>query len=141
MVNDTEPANTGQNTTSCVSLHSVLGKPLLWASCRHHIGEVVVERVFTDGLKMEVSKSPYVAIFDRFKSVYHLLPHSDIKVFDFPTIDQGLTDKVHEIVDLCTKVLPKPFIRGDYKELLQLNLLYFKGKDFERFEREKSSKY
>ena len=33
-------------------------------------------------------------------------------------------------------MLPKPFIRGDYKELVQLTLLYFKVKDsdFERFE-------
>ena len=78
MVNGIEPANTGQNTASCLFLQSVLGKPLLWACCRHYIGEVVVEHVFTDGLNMEVSKSPDVALFDRFKSVFQLLPHSDI---------------------------------------------------------------
>ena len=66
MVFDTTSSNTGTQTAACVTLQNTISKPLLWFACRHHVGEVVLGHVW-DVLKIEVSKSPKIQIFQRFR--------------------------------------------------------------------------
>ena len=56
MVFDTTAYNTGHKTAACISIQRVLDTPLLWLACRHHIGEVVLGKVW-DALGVECSKS------------------------------------------------------------------------------------
>lgn len=58
-------ASTGHESAACVSLQAVLGRPLLWLACRRHVGEVVLKHVWR-ALKIEVSKSPEVTLFQRY---------------------------------------------------------------------------
>ena len=74
MVFDTTSANTGHKTAACISIQRDLDKSLLWLACRHHIGEVLLEHVWRD-LAVEVSKSPDVTVFTRFRDKWSQLTH------------------------------------------------------------------
>ena len=74
MVFDTTSANTGHKTAACISIQRDLDKSLLWLTCRHHIGEVLLEHVWRD-LAVEVSKSPDVTVFTRFRDKWSQLTH------------------------------------------------------------------
>ena len=47
-----------------------------------------------------------------------------ISDLDFPNIDERLVQKKLEIVELCKNVQKQEYIRGDYRELIDLVLLY-----------------
>ena len=66
MVFDTTASNTGHVSGACISIQRDLNHALLWSACRHHVGEVILTHVFED-LQIEVSKSPDVALFTRFR--------------------------------------------------------------------------
>ena len=74
MVFDTNSPNTGHKTAACISIQRDLDKSLLWLACRHHIGEVLLEHVWRD-LAVEVSKSPDVTVFTRFRDKWSQLTH------------------------------------------------------------------
>ena len=66
MVFGTTDSNRGHVTATCVNIQQALVRPLIWAACRHHIGEVIPAPVFND-LKIETPKPPEVSVFNRFK--------------------------------------------------------------------------
>jgi len=72
MVFDTTSANTGHLSAACISIQEKLGRQLLWCPCRHHIGEIIISRVWK-ALNIEQSKSLEVSIFSRFRTSFHLL--------------------------------------------------------------------
>jgi hypothetical protein len=43
LVFDTTASNTGHKTAACVALQEQVERPLLWFSCRHHIGEILAK--------------------------------------------------------------------------------------------------
>ena len=47
-----------------------------WSGCRHQIGEVLLNHIFTD-LKVETSRSPEVTLFTRLRDNWDLVPHKD----------------------------------------------------------------
>lgn len=52
------------------------------------------------------------------------MEYQDIKDLDFPRIPSSLQEKRAAIIDLCKEALKGDFVRGDYKELVKLTLLY-----------------
>lgn len=42
---DTTSANTGKFAGACILLEALLGHPLLWTACRHHMYEIVLSKV------------------------------------------------------------------------------------------------
>jgi hypothetical protein len=138
MVFDTTSSNTGYLTGACIAIQRDLKKHLLWFACRHHIGEVILSHVW-ESLQIEVSKSPEVTIFTRFKDRWSQLTHSENSDLNFPPIEEDiLLEKKVQIIGLCNKLLDKKFnnfVRCDYRELVDLTLLYLSGPD------DKSSKF
>ena len=63
---DTTSVNTGHVTAACICMQEKLQRPLLWCACRHHIGEIMLSRVW-DSLKIETSKSHQISIFSRLR--------------------------------------------------------------------------
>ena len=87
MIFDTTPSNTGHITAGCVSVQDILGRPLLRAACRHHIGELILTSVW-DALSIEIAKSPDIPLFERLRCKFDSLSYSD-----FSDINQSLVDK------------------------------------------------
>ena len=57
---------TGHLSAACVSLQNKLGRPLLWFTCRKHIGEIILTHVW-EFLKIETSRAPDIELFKRFR--------------------------------------------------------------------------
>ena len=123
---DTTSSNTGHLTAACVAIQRELGSPLLWLACRHHIGEVILDEVWNVS-KIETSKSPDVTIFKSFREKWDHISHYDTSDLSFPKSQKKLQQKKDAIINLLKDSLLAEFTRGDYKELVQLSLLYLSG--------------
>ena len=137
MAFDTTASNTGHVTAACVMLQQHLDRPLLWSGCRHHIGELMLSHVFSD-LKIEMSKSPDVTLFTRFRSNYDLLPYSgeqQLRLFDpqpFPVAALDLLQQCRAtVLHLTDSQLD--LHRDDYKEFAELCALNLKADADEPF--------
>ena len=69
---DMTGSNTRHVTAACITIQQRLGQTLLWTACRHHVGEIILTRVFSDH-QIETSKSPDVTLFTRFRKHFKLL--------------------------------------------------------------------
>ena len=130
---DTTASNTGHLTAGCVAIQRELGIPLLWLACRHHIGEVILDEVWSD-LKIETSKSPDIAIFKEFREKWNHISHGDTNSLSYPKIDRKLQSTKESVLVLLHEALKAEYTRGDYKELVKLSLLYLTGDCEDGFE-------
>ena len=133
MAFDMTASNTGHVSAACVTLQQQLGRPLLWSGCRHHIGELVLSHVFAD-LNIEVSKSPDVSLFVRFRSRYDLLPFSgaqQLRPFDYALpISAAALDLLKTCQATALNVTrSQVHARDDYKEFAELRGLYLGNAD------------
>ena len=117
MVCDTTASNTGHVSAACITLQQKVKKHLLWAMCRHHIGELIVSHVFKE--LFEASKAPEVKLFVRLQKVFDQLAHTDPQkitfavnyVTELPSILQNLRNSFLGVVHNMSKnTLP----RDDY---------------------------
>lgn len=125
---DTTSSNTGRLKGACVLLEIKLQRTLLWLACRHHVYEIFLRSAYE--AYFPGTKAPTVAIFRAFKSQWNELDKTKFEpgIRD-KKIKSILTDEVRqELVDFCKKELKKKIFRDDYKELLQL-VLIFLGED------------
>ena len=61
---------------------------MLWAACRHHVGEIILTHVW-DCLEVEVSKSPEITVFQRFRSMYGSISSADLDgLLRFPRVQK-----------------------------------------------------
>ena len=67
---DTTASNAGTKGGICLRLQKEIGRELLHLACRHHISEIMLEKVF--GMQY-VSKSPEIELFTHFEDICHLL--------------------------------------------------------------------
>ena len=108
MTFDTTASKTGHVSIDYVTIQRQLQLALLWSGCRHHIGEVHLNHVFND-LKIDVSKSPDMTLFTRFRKNFdklqhntdHLLAHLDLTLCTGPA--QTLLEDCRAIIIQLTK--------------------------------------
>ena len=136
MVFDTTSVNTGAISAGCISLQTSLNKKLLWLACRHHIGERVLLHAW-NSLEIEDSRSPNSSLFKNFQNKFTSFEHTKINKLYFPVIPPCLKEKRAVIENLCKEFLNVKQIRGDYRELAILTLVYLKKipASFKRFQR------
>lgn len=132
---DTTASNTGPVTAACVTIQLKLGKALLWSACRHHIGELIVAHVFHD-LKIEVSKSPEVSVFQRLRQNWRSLPYEGVPTVQLSRFDdtaycgaaQTLLSELR-VTARQTAQSSTDLCRDDYKEFAKLCDLYLSDDD------------
>lgn len=124
---DTTAANSGMLTGACVHLENLLGRSLLWLACRHHVLEVVLKYVFEKCCGR--SAGPDIPSFKRFQERWEFLDHKSYRTLsDEEPLDNALELLRVQMIAFLQKVLldgNNP--REDYKELLQLCLLFLGG--------------
>lgn len=120
---DTTASNTGRKKGACTLLERKLDKSVLLFGCRHHIAEVILSTVFKNFLP---STGPNVALFKRFKENW-----INIRTDDFEGGRQDLIQKIFGpfqnfelIIDFCVQQLNEKWPRNDYREFLELILLF-----------------
>src|SRR6218665_686784 len=102
-----------------------IGRELLHLACRHHISEIMLEKVF--GMQY-VSKSPEIELFGHFKNIWHLLDKSS---FSTAVEDDNMASIIATWKDSVTEFaidqLEKRQVRDDYRELLELSVVFLGG--------------
>lgn len=121
---DTTASNTGRFTGAVVRLEELLGHSLLQFPCRRHVSELMLRAAFE--LFLGKSGGPEVTMFDRFAKKW--------KNIDATKYGSGMNDEIvlknisaEECEDLkvfCHENLREKQPRGDYKELLELALVF-----------------
>ncbi len=120
---DTTASNTGLQAGACVLLEKKLGRDLISLACRHHIMELIVAKVF-DSL-MGPSSGPNIKLFQRFRDCWCSIDKSTYESgmgVDF--IASALNPVRDELINFIQKQLAIFHPRDDYRELLQLSLLF-----------------
>lgn len=120
---DTTASNTGSRGGACVLIEQKLGRKLLHLGCRHHVMEIVLAASFR--ACMGVSSGPEVLLFKRFQTGWEFI--------DKGSFESGMTDDVvrprisaekERIIEFATSQLAAHQPRDDYRELLELAILF-----------------
>lgn len=123
---DTTSVNTGRLNGAGVLLEKMLDKKLLFLCCRHHIYELVLKAVFEK--KVAVTSAPEEPLFVRFKKEWPAIKskqyHSGIEESD---VANSLKDIIDTTKTFILSQLKKPICRDDYKEFLELAMLFVGG--------------
>ena len=121
---DTTSTNTGVNNGAAYLLQKKIGRDLLLLPCRHHIYEIFLRNVFES--KLSSSSAPEVPIFERFARSWADLNRDSFKsgIEDENVRSQFTQTELDDIKNFCHQKLSKPQIRDDYKEFLQLALIF-----------------
>lgn len=120
---DTTAANTGRHIGACAILEHKFGRDLLKLACRHHVYELMLKEAFTT--KFGATSKPTVAPFDRFRDNWDNMDKSKFSPgISDPFINSKLADVKDDITEFCKNELKNSFERGDYKELLELTLIF-----------------
>lgn len=124
---DTTSSNTGPYSGSAVLLEQKFNRQLLYLPCRHHIYELVLRCVFD--FYMPSSTAPDVPMFNRLRNGWK---HIDAKSFKSGIEDETVANAISpaertEIMNFCLRNLEKKQYRDDYKEFLELTVIFLGG--------------
>lgn len=125
---DTTASNTGRLNGACILLEQLIGRNLLYLPCRRHIFELILRSVFEVKLKINTI-GPDVPIFKKFQQAW---PGIDLTIFEVGINDAYVKSMIEmnrfEIINFCLHSLQKKQCRDDYKELLELTIIFLGGK-------------
>lgn len=129
---DTTSTNSGPFSGAAVALERLLEREILYLPCRHHVYELVLREVFET--KMGKTSAPGVPCFDRFKQEWDAVK---VKPFHSGLIDDQVVRKIPVAMQVgikkfCLDQLKEKHPRDDYKEMLQLILLFL-GEKLENY--------
>lgn len=125
---DITNSNSGQYNGAAAILERLFERCLLMLPCRHHMYEIMLRGAYEANFGVTTGPSP--SIFDRFESVWNNIDQTQYEpgirnVFIRNNL-QGVSD---DIITFCRTELQKKIVRDDYKELLELTLIFL-GVDF-----------
>lgn len=109
---------------ACHLLEQKLDRDVLHLACRHHVYEIVLQGVFQE-IQVSPSTGPDIPLFKRLKNVW-----KDIDQTQFSTwlLDEDLREKLkdvaNEIVVYAKTKLKDDLPRDDYRELLELIIIF-----------------
>lgn len=122
---DTTNSNTGRGKIGGAIFHleKLLGREILYFACRHHVYEVLLRAAFES--KFGKTTGPDVPLFAQFKKAWGTFDHKKYETgIKSKRVKSVLKDSVDGLLEFCSEQLEKNFDRADYKELLELTLLF-----------------
>jgi len=124
---DTTASNTGRINGACVLLEHKIEREILFLGCRHHICEIILAAVFKKCNISSIS-GPDIPLFKRFKAKW-----ADINLENYTTghnskeIKYILGDDLDTVLNFCNQMILNTFPRDDYKEFLELIIIFLGG--------------
>jgi len=128
---DTTASNTGVHAGACVLIEKSFNRELLYFPCRNHIYEVVLSHVFK--FSYGPSSGPDIPVFKRFQAQWKSIDRSKIEPHDFSQASDVIKELKRKSVFLVRRIVSTTHQRDDYKELLQLVLLFLGEATVEEF--------
>lgn len=127
---DTTASNTGAQKGACKLFQEKLGRELVYLPCRHHILEIVIGEVFDKCLGP--SAGPNISLFKRFRenwdNIDTLKFESSVHDKDTSEIMSKWNNATQEVLNFATNALTELQPRDDYKELLELVIIFLGGR-------------
>ncbi|KAE9523392.1 hypothetical protein AGLY_015944 [Aphis glycines] len=125
---DTTASNSGRLSGACVLLEQKLGRNVLFLACRHHIFEIILQAVFIEA-KFAPSSGPDIPLFKRFIDNWKNINKNEYSVWTDDSMTFDILNNVRdEVLDFAEKRLQDCFPSDDYKEFLQLIVIFLGGK-------------
>lgn len=123
---DTTSVNTGTKNGVPVLIEEHIGHELLYLPCRHHIPELILEVVYE--IHMGPSNGPEIPLFMRFQVAWPNIKDCAFKsAIDSKEFISALGDELDEIIKFASAQLKVHQPRDDYKELLNLAIMFLGG--------------
>lgn len=122
---DTTSSNTGIKSGACVLIEKLLEHKVLYLACRYHIHEILLEEAFS--ITMGPSSGPEIQLFKRFKIFWPSIVTADYKPgIGNPAIAAAIPN-ISDVKNFVTSQLELTHKRADYRELLELSLVFLGG--------------
>jgi len=123
---DTTFVNTGLKNGACIRFEQLVQKDMLWLACRHHIMEIMLEAVVVH--ELGPSSAPEILIFKRFRAHWKNIDKTkfDVAPSDLLIFKKGIQTSF-EMIYFAKECLQKYQPRDDYKELLELTIIFLGG--------------
>ena len=127
LVFDTTASNTGRLKGSSTIFGDMLGRPVLWLACRHHIPELFIKHANT-AIRGE-SKGPDDSLFKEFKSFFGFIDLDKRSLWVWPgSIRDWRSRRAKEVLLWADDHMQNAtWPREDYRELLELVVTYLGG--------------
>ncbi|KAL4090708.1 hypothetical protein QTP88_025495 [Uroleucon formosanum] len=124
---DTTASNSGRLNGSCVLLEQMLNRPILFLACRHHIFEIILQSVFSYS-KLTTMSGPEIPIFKRFKNNWNQIDQTKYSTWVSDNEVKKILHKVgDDVIIFCKDTLNQNLPRDDYKEFLELVIIFLGG--------------
>ena len=115
---DTTASNSGLRGGACVLLQQKLNKDLLSLTCRHHILELIVAKVFVTLIEPS-TPGPDIKLFQRFSCAWSTIDRTEYdSISKAESVALELEPLKRDLLTLIYKQLHEFQPRDDYKELL-----------------------
>lgn len=126
---DTEKTNTGIRKGAVALLEQRLGRSLLYLACRHHVYELVLKTVFLAKCSDAKTRSPNDEIFTKLKNKW---PDMNTELYRSGMEEDYVETRIgfelaEEMIKFCLQNLEKPQCRADYREFLELVVIFLGG--------------
>jgi len=122
LVFDTTASNTGFKNGACTFIEQSLGHEVVWVACRHHILELVFASIFH--ALFGPTGGPDVSLFKRFQQAWSIVDQKKFHVACNDMFDAYTSVVRAQMVKYYTTALLESHPREDYKELIQLCLIF-----------------
>lgn len=118
---DTTNVNLGDKGGAAILLEQLMDKDLLYLACRRHVLELLLRAAFEQ--KFPGTTGPDVPMFRRFREQW---PTFNVNDFEsgFNGLETSLKNEVPHIVESINDFLKEQQPRNDYRELLELSLVF-----------------
>ena len=120
---DTTASNTGLSDGSCMLLEQKLQKELLWFACRHHVLELICGAAFK-AVFGPTTAGPNVPLFRRFQEFWPAIDQTSYTSCSDKRLTENLKSMKANAILFASEALTKSFPREDYRELLELTLIF-----------------
>jgi len=123
---DTTASNTGRLKGACTILEQKLERDVLYFGCRHHVFEIILAAVFTK-CKFTVS-GPDIPLFKRFQASWSKINTQNfVPGINSTGVREVFKNNLDDILMSLKIAISKKLPREDYRELLDLSIIYLGG--------------
>lgn len=120
---DLKNPKSGHTNGACAMLENLFKKTLLKLPCRHHLYEIMLRGAFQ--AKFGETSGPVPSFFEDFRKKWHTINQTNYTPgVENPYVRRVLEDISDDIIRFCQRELKKDIVRDDYKELLELTLIF-----------------
>ncbi|GBM91155.1 hypothetical protein AVEN_26947-1 [Araneus ventricosus] len=129
---DTSASNTGRFNGACALLEQTFYREVFFFACRHHVHELVLKAVFDVKIK-QVTTSPDIPLFKKLNDNWKNIDLTKIQCYRETMELFRTVPELENLFDFYRAELKKIMVRDDYRELIELSIVFLGGDEEKKF--------